>query len=165
MLLLLALFAFADPGKSVDPGGLLPASVEGGTNPPSLSQPLFLRDGRTLSDGGILTLQRVAAYLKTQPDAQVVILVPGRIRRADPYWWTQQVATIEAFLLDQGLGSERIGLPLQPGGPVPPRQPSLPRPVHPPGDLLELDLVRMNLGNSEPAPLTPMTPHPTVSFP
>jgi hypothetical protein len=165
MLLLLALVALAGPGKSENPGGLLPTPVEPSTDPPPLDQPLFLRDGRTLSETGLLTLQRVAAYLKAQPDVQVVILVPGRIRRADPYWWTHQVAIIETFLMDQGLGSERIGLPLQPGGPVPPRQPSLPRPVHPPGDLLELDLVRMNLSSSDPAPLTPMVPHPPISIP
>jgi hypothetical protein len=160
MLLLLALLASAASGNSVDPGGLSPAASDPGSDPPALGDALFRRDGQTLSDPGVRTLQDVAAYLKKHPDVQVVILVPGRIRRGDPFWWTQQVATVEQFLLAQGLGPERIGLPLQPGGPVPPRQPSAPRPVQPPADLLELDLVRMTLGSSEPAPLVLPTPSP-----
>ncbi|HND30678.1 MAG TPA: hypothetical protein PKY30_13175 [Myxococcota bacterium] len=158
MLLLLALLAAAAPGNSADPGGILPAGTELGSDPPALDGALFRRDGQKLSDEGTRTLQGVATFLKKHPEVQVVILVPGRIRRGDPYWWTQQVATVEQFLLAQGLGPERIGLPLQPGGPVPPRLPSAPRPVQPPADLLELDLVRMTLGSSEPAPLVPVLP-------
>lgn len=160
MLLLLALLARAAPEDPPRSGGPLQAAQEPGSDPPSLDGALFRRDGQTLSDEGIATLQRVVAYLKGQPDVQVVILVPGRIRRGDPYWWTQQVATVEQFLLAGGLGPQRIGLPLQPGGPVPPRLPSAPRPVQPPADLLELDFVQITLGTSDPAPMVPVLPFP-----
>ncbi len=160
MLLLLALLAGAAPPDPGDPRSNLPEAREPGSDPPALDGALFRRDGQTLSEEGTFTLQAVATYLKSHPEVQVVILVPGRIRRGDPYWWTQQVAAVEQFLLARGLGPERIGLPLQPGGPVPPRLPSAPRPVQPPADLLELDFVQITLGAGDPAPLVPVLPMP-----